>query len=147
MIGHLYTLLLVGGGTAAPPVASGAGKGSSLADYEAEWARKRAEQALEAAQDAPAQVRRRIKREAARKIYFDPLPDVAQVYVERLKAEKEAAKLAEMRALLDLAAQTSAIQAEIARAAVLMAQRKRAEAERAIEEFDVMYVAAILAEA
>lgn len=141
------SLLLALAATVAPPVASGAGKGSSLADYEVEWSRKRAEQALEAAQDSPAQVRRRIKREAARKVYFDPPPDVAKVYVDRLKAEKEAAKLAEMRALLDLAAQTSAIQAEIARAAVLMAQKKRAEAERAIEEFDVMYVAAILAEA
>ena len=143
MIGSLYTLLLVGGGAVAPTGPTPAGR-SSLADYEREWEGRR--QALEQAKDAPAQVRRRIKRQAAREAYFAPaLPDVAQVYVDRLKAEREAAQVAEFKALLDLAAQTSAVQADIARAAVVMAQRKQAAAAQALEEFDVMYVAAILA--
>ena len=146
MIGHLYTLLFVGGGVAPQP--TGAGKGKSLAEHEAEWASRRAWDAVEQAQQEPAQVRRRVRRQAAREVYFaDPLPDVARVYVDRLKAEKEAAQLAEMRALLDLQAQTSAVQAEIARAAVQMARRKQQQAAQQLEEFDVMYVAAVLASA
>jgi hypothetical protein len=133
--------------TAAVAVAAqGAGKGSTLADYEAEWARKRTQEAVEQTEQAPAQVRRRIRREAAREVYFKP-PAEIQAKADTLKAQRELAQLAEMRALLDLAATTSAAQAEIARIAVEMAKRKRAEAEAAIEELDVMYVAAILAEA
>lgn len=124
-----------------------AGKGS-LADYEAEWALKRAQDAIEKAQGEPAKVRRRVRRQAAREVYFaPPLPDVAQVYVERLKAERYEAELAEMRALLDLSSQASAVKADVARAAVQMARKKQADAAQALEEFDVMYVAAILAEA
>ena len=147
MIGHLYTLLFVGGAVA-PLVTPGAGKGKSLAEHEAEWASRKAWDAVEQAQQEPAQVRRRVRRQAAREVYFaDPLPDVARVYVDRLKAEKDAAQLAEMRALLDLQAQTSAVQAEIARAAVQMARRKQQQAAQQLEEFDVMYVAAVLASA
>jgi hypothetical protein len=125
-----------------------AGKGGSLADYEAEWALKRAQEAIEKAHGASSQVRRRVRRQAAREVYFaPPLPDVAQVYVERLKAERYEAELAEMRALLDLSAQTSSVKAEVAKAAVQMARKKQADAAQALEEFDVMYVAAILAEA
>ena len=124
-----------------------AGKGS-LADYEAEWALKRAQDAIEKAQGEPSKVRRRVRRQAARDVYFaPPLPDVALVYVDRLKAERHEAELAEMRALLDLSSQASAVKAEVARAAVQMAQKKQADAAQALEEFDVMYVAAILAEA
>jgi hypothetical protein len=132
-------LALVGGAVTTP---TGAGRGRrTLADYEREWAQKPLD-------ELPAQERRRVKRQAAREVYMaPPLPDVAQVYVDRLKAEKEAAQLAEFRALLDLQAQTSTVQAEIARAAVQMARKKQAEAAQALEEFDVMYVAAILAEA
>lgn len=148
MIGHLYTLLFVGGAVAPPATPPGAGKGKSLADHESEWASRKAWDAVEQAQQEPAQVRRRVRRQAAREVYFaDPLPDVARVYVDRLKAEKEAAQLAEMRALLDLQAQTSAVQAEIARAAVQMARRKQEQAAQQLEEFDVMYVAAVLANA
>ncbi len=133
--------------TAAVAVAStGAGKGSSLADYEAEWARKRAQEAVEQAETVPAQARRRIKREAARQVYFKP-PAEIQAQADTLRAQREIAQLAEMRALLDLAATTSAAQAEIARIAVEMARKKKAEAQRLMEELDVMYVAAILAEA
>lgn len=124
-----------------------AGKGS-LADYEAEWALKRAQDAIEKAQGESSKVRRRVRRQAAREVYFaPPLPDVALVYVERLKAERYEAELAEMRALLDLSSQASAVKAEVARAAVQMARKKQADAAQALEEFDVMYVAAILAEA
>lgn len=126
--------------------AANVGAGKTLADYEAEWALNRAQEAIEKAKAAPAQVRRRIKREAAREVYFKP-PAEIQAKADTLKAQRELAQLAEMRALLDLAATTSAAQAEIARIAVEMARRKRAEAEAAIEELDVMYVAAILAEA
>ena len=141
-------LALVGSGVEPPALPVGAGKGKSLADHEAEWSSRRAWEAVEAAQQEPAQVRRRVRRQAARTVYFtDPLPDVARVYVDRLKAEKEAAQLAEMRALLDLQAQTSAVQAEIARAAVQMARRKQEQAAQQLEEFDVMYVAAVLASA
>jgi hypothetical protein len=123
-------------------VQTGAGKGSkTLADYEREWQDKPLD-------ELPAKVRRIVKRQAAREVYFaTPLPDVALVYVERLKAERYEAELAEMRALLDLSAQTSAVKAEVAKAAVQMARKKQADAAQALEEFDVMYVAAILAEA
>jgi hypothetical protein len=120
----------------------GAGKGSkTLAEYEAEWRDRPIE-------ELPAKVRRLVKRKAAREVYFaDPLPEVAQVYVDRLKGQRYQAELAEMRALLDLSAQVSETQADIARAAVQMARKKQAEAAQALEEFDVMYVATILAEA
>lgn len=124
--------------------ALGNGAGKSLAEYEAEWAFKRAQEAIEKAQGKPAQVRRRIKREVAREVYFKT-PAEVQAKADTLKAQREIAQLAEMRALLDLAATTSAAQAEIARIGVEMARRKKAEADAAIEEFDVMYIAAILA--
>lgn len=126
----------------AAAVQTGAGKGSkTLADYEREWLNKPIE-------ELPAKARRLAKRQAAREVYFaPPLPDVAQVYVERLKAERYEAELAEMRALLDLSSQASAVKADVARAAVQMARKKQADAAQALEEFDVMYVAAILAEA
>jgi ABC-type amino acid transport system permease subunit len=122
--------------------AVGAGVGSkTLAEYEAEWRDRPIE-------ELPAKVRRLVKRKAAREVYFaDPLPEVAQVYVDRLKGQRYQAELAEMRALLDLSAQVSETQADIARAAVQMARKKQAEAAQALEEFDVMYVATILAEA
>jgi hypothetical protein len=109
---------------------------------------KRAQEAIEKAQGQTARVRRRVRRQAAREVYFaPPLPDVAHVYVEHLKAERYEAELAEMRALLDLSYQASAASAEVARAAVQIARKKQADAAQALEEFDVMYVAAILAEA
>jgi hypothetical protein len=129
-------------GASVPQVGAGKG-GRTLADYEREWQNKPIE-AL------PAKVRRLVKRQAARDVYFAPpvqLPEIAQVYVDRLKAERYAAELAEMRALLDLSSQASAVRAEVARAAVQMARKKQADAAQALEEFDVMYVAAILAEA
>ena len=143
MIGHLYTLLLVGSGTAPPaPTITPAGRGRrTLAEWEADWA-KRVEN-----KPVTPKAKRRLKREAAREVYFDPLPDVAQAYIERLKAEQEAARLAEFRALLDLQVEASQVQRDIAHAALLMAQRQYEETKRRIEEFDVMYVAAILAEA
>ena len=149
----LAALVAVGSGSAVLTASvsranAGAGKGGSLADYEAEWALKRAQDAIEKAQGESSKVRRRVRRQAAREVYFaPPLPDVAQVYVERLKAERYEAELAEMRALLDLSSQASAVKAEVARAAVQMARKKQAAAAQALEEFDVMYVAAILAEA
>lgn len=134
-------LLALTAAVAPPPVVAGKG-GKTLAEYEAEWANSPPQTAQE---------RRRLKREAARKVYLEPfkpeLPDVAQAYIDRLKAELDAARTAEIAALLDLRAQTSAVQADIARAAVLMAEKRRADIARQIEEFDVMYVAAILAEA
>ena len=124
-----------------PAVAVPAGHGT-LADAEAEWRK------VEAADEQPAKVRRKVKREAARATYFtDPLPDVAQVYVARLQAEKASAEFAEMRALLDLQTQTSTVRADIARAAVVMARKKQAQAAQQLEEFDVMYIASILANA
>lgn len=135
-------LALTGGDVVPPPSQIGAGRGSkTLADYEREWQDKPLD-------ELPAKARRIVKRQAAREVYFaPPLPDVARVYVERLKAERYEAELAEMRALLDLSAQTSAVRGEVARAAVQMARKKQADAAQALEEFDVMYVAAILAEA
>ena len=130
------SLLLALTGTA-PAVVTG-GIGRTLAYYEAQWARR-------GTKDAPAKERRQAKRQAARAVYFPPpLPDVAREYVERLKTEREEAKKAEFQALMDLASKPSEIHADIARAAVLMAQRKQAAAAQALEEFDVMYVAAIL---
>jgi stress response protein YsnF len=131
-------------GASVPQVGAGKG-GRTLADYEREWQSKPIE-AL------PAKVRRLVKRQAAREVYFQPpadaqLPDVARAYVDRLKAERYTAELAEMRALLDLASQASAVRAEVARAAIQIARKKQADAAQALEEFDVMYVAAILAEA
>lgn len=124
----------------AAPVVGGRGS-KTLADYEAEWRDRPIE-------ELPAKARRLVKRKAAREVYFsEPLPEGAQVYVDRLKGQRYQAELAEMRALLDLSAQVSETQAEIARAAVQMARKKRAEAAQALEEFDVMYVATILAEA
>ena len=55
--------------------------------------------------------------------------------------------MAETKALLDLMVTTSGVRAEIARAAARIARRQAEEAARLIEEFDVMYVAAVLAEA
>lgn len=134
-------LLLFGAVHAPPAIAVPAGHGT-LADAEADWAARKVQEAVA----EPAKVRRRLTREAARATYFaEPLPDVARVYVERLQAEKASAELAEMRALLDLQAQTSTVRAGIARAAVVMARKKQARAAQQLEEFDVMYVAAILA--
>lgn len=124
-----------------------AGKGSTLADHEAEWALKRAHEAIEKAQGESSQVRRRVRRQAAREVYFQPLPDVAQQYVDGLKAKVEAARVVEIRALMDLGDESRVIRQEIAQAAVALAKARRLEAERAIEEFDVMYVATILASA
>lgn len=118
-------------------VAAGAGS-KSLAEYEAEWRDRPTE-------GPPAKVQKRATIKAAREVYFPAyLPDVAQVYVDRLKAQKESARVAEVRAWLDLQEQTSALRADIARAAISMAQRKQAKAKRELEEFDVMYVAAVL---
>lgn len=136
------------GSNEASVTVSSAGHGSRLADYEAQWANKRVQQALDAVEHAPtSKARRRAKREAAREVYFAPLPDVAQVYVDGLKQKVEAARIAELRALMDLGDESRKIRQDIAQAAVVLAQRQRMEAERAIEEFDVMYVATILANA
>lgn len=138
-------LLLLFRGASAPVTGNAVPAGhGTLADAEAEWASRPVQEAIE----QPAKVRRRIKREAARAEYFsDPLPDVARAYVDRLQAEKASAVVAEMRALLDLQAQTSTVRADIARAAVVMARKKQAHAAQQLEEFDVMYVATILANA
>lgn len=132
----------------APVGITAAGRGSRLADYEAQWATRRVQEALEAVESAPtSRARRRAKREAAREVYFEPLPDVAQQYVDGLKAKVEAARVVEIRALMDLGDESRVIRQEIAQAAVALAKARRLEAERAIEEFDVMYVATILASA
>lgn len=125
---------------------TGAGKGKTLADYETEWALQRANEAIDRAQKAPSQERRRIKRQAAREVYFKAPAEIQQ-QSDQLKARRDIAQIAEIRALLDMAAAQSSAQAEIARVAVDMARKKKREADAAIEEFDVMYVAAVLAEA
>jgi membrane protein involved in colicin uptake len=141
MIGHLYTLLFVSGEEVATPKA-GKGSRKTLADYEVEWAN--AEKQPEATQ-----ARRRIKREAARVLYTETiaLPPEQRARLTDLQARKEAATLAETKALLDLMVTTSGVRAEIARAAARIARRQAEEAARLIEELDVMYVAAVLAEA
>jgi hypothetical protein len=138
MIGHLYTLLLVGGSEA--PAIPKAGKGRTLAEIEAEWAKTREE-------TQPKKAARKARTKIVREVYFAPRDEVATAYVDRLKQEREAAQLAEMRALLDLQAETGRVSAEIARAALELARQQARETQRRLEEFDVIYVAAMLAEA
>ena len=114
-----------------------AGHGTRLADYEQQWSQQ------EQVEPAPV-VRPKAKRRAEVHT-LNALPEVARVYVDRLKAERDEARTDEIRALMALGSEATAIRVEVTRAAAEFARRKQEAAAQALEEFDVMYVAAILA--
>jgi hypothetical protein len=114
----------------------------TLAEYEFEWARLREETppAESTARVKPARVRRSIKREAAQQLYFP----ADQQHATELVARRDEAIVAEMRARLDLADTQSPAHAELARIAIGIAMRKKAAADAAIEEFDIVCIAAMM---
>ena len=139
MIGSLYTLLLVGASAAVTPVP--AGHGSRLADYEQQWLRQETREQVQAPKP---KAKPKAKAETHKP---NALPEPVQQYVDKLQADYDSARTAEIRALMDLGSQARAIREEVTLAAIEHARRKQAAAAQAIEEFDVIYVAAILATA